>query len=113
MFGVLDGPLPAAERARLDALASPEQDVVLGVWGAVFDSSADELDAMVEELLAGIRVPYLAIHGSDPGRRVRASGCSRASANARVEVWPDHGHYPHLVDPARFVERLDQFDGGL
>ena len=34
-------------------------------------------------------------------------------ANARVEVWPDHGHYPHLVDPAHFVERLDQFDGGL
>ncbi|HHO58195.1 MAG TPA: alpha/beta hydrolase, partial [Oceanithermus profundus] len=28
---------------------------------------------------------------------------------AAVEVWPDYGHYPHLVDPDRFVERLRTF----
>ncbi len=112
VFGLLDGPLPEAERARLDALSSPEQDVVLGVWGTVFEHSAEELDALVDELLAGIRVPYLAIHGSDPGVPYVEWLLARV-ANTRVEVWPDHGHYPHLVDPARFVERIDQFDGGL
>lgn len=112
VFAVLDGPLPASERARLDALASPEQDVVLGVWDAVFDSTAEELDALAAELLSGIRVPYLAIHGSDPGTEY-VEWLLALIGNARVEVWPDSGHYPHLVDPARCCERLDQFDGGL
>jgi pimeloyl-ACP methyl ester carboxylesterase len=40
VFSALDGPLPASERARLDSISSPEQDVVLGGWGTVFDSSA-------------------------------------------------------------------------
>lgn len=112
VFAVLDGPLPASERERLNALASPEQDVVLGVWSTVFESSAEALDALAAELLSGIRVPYLAVHGSDPGVDY-VEWLLEFVANARVEVWPDTGHYPHLVDPARWYERLDQFDGGL
>lgn len=112
VFAVLDGPLPAAERARLDALASPEQAVVLGVWSQVFELAADELDALAAELLRGIRVPYLAIHGSDPGVEY-VQWLLGIVTNACVEVWPDTGHYPHLVDPERFGQRLDQFDGGL
>ncbi len=112
VFAVLDGALPAAERARLDALARPEQAVVLGVWSQVFELAAVELDALAAELLSGIRVPYLAIHGSDPGVEY-VQWLLGIVTNARVEVWPDTGHYPHLVDPARFGQRLDQFDGGL
>jgi pimeloyl-ACP methyl ester carboxylesterase len=112
VFAVLDGPLPPSERARLDACSSPERDVVLGVWSAVFDHTAEELDAMVTDMLTGLRVPYLAIHGSDPGVAYVEWLLARVG-NARVEVWPDHGHYPHLLDPPRFAERLDQFDGGL
>ena len=111
VFELLDGPLPPEERARLDALSSPERDVVLGVWGTVFDHSADELDAMVSELLRGISVPFLAVHGSDPGAAYVEWLLARV-AHAQVEVWPDTGHYPHLVDPDRFVERLDRFDAG-
>ena len=112
VFAVLDGALPAVERARLDALARPEQAVVLGVWSQVFELAAVELDARAAELLSGIRVPYLAIHGSDPGVEY-VHWLLGIVTNARVEVWPDTGHYPHLVDPARFAQRLDQFDGGL
>ena len=112
VFAVLDGPLPASERTRLDALANPEQAVVLGVWSQVFEQTAEELDALAAELLRGIRVPYLAIHGSDPGAEY-VQWLLGIVANARVEVWPDAGHYPHLVDPERFAARLDQFDGGL
>lgn len=114
MFSVLEGPLPAAEHDRLRALSSPEQDVVLGVWGPVLDGSAAELDALAGEILSGVRVPYLAIHGSDPGvEYVQWLLAHVSTGNARVEVWPDHGHYPQLIDPDRFFERLDQFDGGL
>lgn len=114
MFSVLEGPLPAAEHDRIRALSSPEQDVVLGVWGPVLDDSAASLDALADEILAGVRVPYLAIHGSDPGvDYVQWLIAQVGTGNVRVEVWPEHGHYPHLVDPARFFERLDQFDGGL
>lgn len=28
---------------------------------------------------------------------------------ATVELWEGLGHYPHLVDPDRFVRRLDEF----
>ncbi len=114
MFSVLEGPLPAAEHDRIRALSSPEQDVVLGVWDPVLDSPPEALDALAGEILAGVRVPYLAIHGSDPGvGYVQWLIAQVGTGNARVEVWPEHGHYPHLIDPARFFERLDQFDGGL
>lgn len=109
VFALLDGPLPPAERARLDSVSSPERDVVLGVWGAVFESTPDELDALASDALGGIRVPYLAIHGSDPGAAYTEWLLGRVG-NARLEVWTDLGHYPHLTDPARFVERLDRFD---
>ena len=112
VFAVLDGPLPPDERARLDALSSPEPGVVLGVWQPVFENSVEELDGMAADLLSGISVPYLAIHGSDPGVDY-VHWLMGLVANARVEVWPNAGHYPHLVDPERFAERLDQFDGGL
>ena len=112
VFAVLDGALPAAERERLDALASPEQDVVLGMWSQLFDNTADELDSLAADLLTGIRVPYFAIHGSDPGVEY-VQWLLGIVANARVEVWPDTGHYPQLVDPERFADRLAQFDGGL
>lgn len=112
MFAVLDGPLPPAERARLDAQSSPERDVVLGIWEPVLEQSAEVLDTMAADLLSGITVPYLALHGSDPGVDYVAWLIGLV-AGARLEVWPDAGHYPHLVDPDRFRERLDQFDGGL
>lgn len=48
------------ERARAD--------VVLAMWHTVFELDDAELDSIVEELvLTNIRVPYLALYGSDPG----------------------------------------------
>jgi pimeloyl-ACP methyl ester carboxylesterase len=49
------------------------------------------------------------LHGIDPGPDY--AGWLRARVpDAMVEVWPDHGHYPHLVDPERFVARLVDLD---
>ncbi len=112
IFEVLDGPLPAAERERLTALSSPEQEVVLGIWGPVFDTSAEDLDLLAADLSGGIDVPYLSLHGTDPGDDY--SDWLRAIVpSSTVEIWPEQGHYPHLTDPDRFVRRLAELDATL
>jgi pimeloyl-ACP methyl ester carboxylesterase len=57
-------------------------------------------------------VPYLALHGTDPGEQY-VDWLHGHLPQAVVEIWPDHGHFPHLVEPARFVERVLTFDAGL
>jgi pimeloyl-ACP methyl ester carboxylesterase len=109
MFAMMDGPLPAADRARIDASSRPDQAVVLATWAAVFDSTPDELDASVEALAAGITVPYLSLHGIDPGNDY-ASWLRPLVPSAEIEVWADQGHYPHLVDTERFLRRLAAFE---
>lgn len=82
------------------------QAVVLGVWGLVFDSSPDELTAIAQSLLGAITVPYVAIHGSDPGPGY-ADWLAAAHPGATVEVWEGDGHYPHLAEPARLASLID------
>ncbi|HEY1740154.1 MAG TPA: alpha/beta hydrolase [Acidimicrobiia bacterium] len=111
MFALLDGPLPPSEHARLETVSSPEQDVVLGVWDVVLSMSADDLAALTDGLARAITLPYLALHGTDvPGYE---EWLTSRLANATYETWPDHGHYPHLIDPDRFVARIEAFDGEL
>lgn len=109
MFGAMNGPLPEAEQARLKANQRANQDVVLGTWASVFESTEAELDATVEALAAAITVPYLALHGIDPGPGY-AEWLQRLVPTAIVEQWPDTGHYPHLVHPERFLDRLAAFE---
>lgn len=112
IFEHMAGPLAGAERARIDALRDAEQDVVLGIWDLVLTSEVTDLDAVVDAVAAGISAPYLSLHGIDPGPDY-AGWLAARIAGATVEVWPEHGHYPHLVDPDRFVERVLGFDRPL
>lgn len=105
----LQGPLPADEVARLAALRLPDQEVVLGVWAPLLELSADALDDLVRGLTAAIHAPYLALHGSDPGVDY-GEWLPHRIPGAHLEVWEDHGHFPHLVDPERFVARIRIFD---
>lgn len=107
MAGALDGD----ERARIDSLRRADQEVVLGVWDLVLTASVADLDAVVEQLAGAITVPYLALHGIDPGPGY-AEWLTGLVPAAAVEVWPDLGHYPHLVEPDRFVARVVAFDRG-
>lgn len=109
MFAAMDGPLSDAERTRLRHNRRADQTVVLATWAAVFESTEEELDATVAALASAITVPYLALHGSDPGPGY-AEWLQHLVPTATVEVWPGMGHYPQLVDPARFVARLREFD---
>ena len=99
------------EMARINAQRRPDQNVVLGVWDLILTSSTDEIAAVVATALAGyadLDVPYLSLFGIDPGEGY-AEWIASYITGAVTEVWPDHGHYPHLVEPERFVERLNDF----
>lgn len=109
IFDSMMGPLPADEAARVAGVRRARQDVVLAIWSTVFDSTGEQLDEVVEGLVAGVTVPYLSLHGIDPGEGY-IHWLSRLMPTATVELWPDQGHYPHLVQPARFLERVVDFD---
>ena len=103
--------LSTDERDRVNALRRPDQTVVLGVWDLILTSPIDEIEATVDGALAGytgLDVPYLALFGIDPGDGY-AGWLSGHIDGAVTELWADHGHYPHLVDPDRFVDRLLAF----
>jgi pimeloyl-ACP methyl ester carboxylesterase len=112
MFAAMEGPLSAEEVQRLHGQRRADREVVLATWATVFDSTGAELDETVAALAAAIKVPYLAIHGIDPGPDY-AGWLQGLVPTATVEVWPDMGHYPHLVDPARFLARLAAFEASL
>ena len=110
IFDQMVGPLPDDERSRIAHLRAPDQQVVLGIWDLVLVAPAADLDALVGEVAASITAPYLSLHGIDPGPDYE--GWLRARLpSATVEVWQEHGHYPHLADPDRFVARVVAFDG--
>jgi pimeloyl-ACP methyl ester carboxylesterase len=114
MFEAMAGTLLSGdERGRIAALRRTDHDVILGVWDLLLTAPEDEIEASVDKALAGYRdhpTPYLALFGLDPGDGYADWLAERIPGSA-VELWADHGHYPHLVDPDRFVERLHGFWG--
>jgi pimeloyl-ACP methyl ester carboxylesterase len=109
LAGVWRSRLADSERARLEGLAHPEQEVVLGAWEVVLDSNPEELDDLIKEGAYSITVPYLALHGDDPGAEYR-DWLQTVNPHTVFEVWPDHGHYPHLLDQPRFLRLLAEFE---
>ncbi len=101
------GPMADADlRAELAThRARARQDVVLGVWDLIFSAPDEALDGIADTLAATIRAPYLALHGLDPGAHY-AEWLQARIPQAVVEVWPDHGHWVHLVAPDRFCTRV-------
>jgi pimeloyl-ACP methyl ester carboxylesterase len=98
--------LPPDARAWADAKhAAARKEVVLGTWDLVLDSPVAELDALAESMLPAITVPYLALHGGDPGPGY-AEWLTGLMPSAMVEVWPGNGHYPHIIEAERFARRL-------
>jgi pimeloyl-ACP methyl ester carboxylesterase len=108
MFSMMDGELPASERARISAHGRADQAVVFGTWASVLESTPEELDATVATLASAVTVPYLSLHGIDPGPEY-SPWLTCLIPSATVEVWAGLGHYPHLVDADRFISRLETF----
>lgn len=114
LFGSMYGGLDPREVQRLEALRSPQQDVVLGMWSALLDLDATELGAVVDRVAAlPAGTPYLSLHGLDPGPEY-AAWLQQKIPTAVVEIWADPPtHYPQLVAPARFVQRVRAFERTL
>jgi pimeloyl-ACP methyl ester carboxylesterase len=105
MFDGFMAPLADEEKARLTALRFPSQDAVLGVWDPVFAKTPEELDAMVRSFLDGLDAPYLALHGTDLGPDYVA-WLQSVIPQATYELWDGCAHYPHLMYPGRFVDKV-------
>ncbi len=112
LFESMNGALPADEVTRITALRRPVQEVVLGVWAPLLEMTPADLQALVDSLASAVTAPYLALHGIDPGPAY-PPWLSAAIPTATVEVWEDVGHYPHLVHPQRFLDRVRAFEATL
>ena len=111
LFGQLAGDaIPAEEWQRVQSIRRADQDVVLGVWDLVLTAPREELAAAVEGAASGVSCPYLSLHGIDPGDEYK-DWLQQLVPQAEVEIWRGLGHYPHLVEPDRFVSRLQSFWG--
>jgi len=99
--------LPADIRRTVLAGQRIRQDLVLGYWAELLSTEPDVLQARVDRLMREIDVPVLAIFGRElaPSDRERLARIP----DAAWEVWPDHGHFVHLVEPNRFADRLLTF----
>lgn len=90
------------------ATSRPRQEIALGYWQELFESRPDQIDAMVREGAAAIRLsglPFASVLGHDPSPEdvlwVHAN-----MPDMRIEVWPNSGHFPHLAHPRRFARLL-------
>ncbi|MDQ1121521.1 alpha/beta fold hydrolase [Microbacterium trichothecenolyticum] len=109
MFAQMVGALDADEVARVDGIRSPRQDVVLGMWRPLLEDSPEQLSRLVSELSAvSDDVPYLVVTGLDAGPEY-AAWLQQQIPHTVYEVWETPTHYPHLVDPERFVARVKEF----
>ena len=116
MFEMMMGDmLSASEQARIKAPRRADHEVVLGAWELLLTEPVEQIAAAVDDALAGYagrNVPYLTLFGLDPGDGYAEWLAQRIPASI-VERWSDadhqFGHYPHLVDPDRFVTRLRDF----
>jgi pimeloyl-ACP methyl ester carboxylesterase len=85
-------------------LAFPPE-VVRGIWAQQLTTPPEQLTAISEAVLPAITAPLLSLHGSQPPADYSA-WLAGLAPTAEVEVWEGTGHLLHLVDPARFAERL-------
>jgi len=111
VFDAMDGEGMTNEvKAHVLANRRPRQDVVLGVWDIVFTASVEELDRTVATIAGPVSAPFLALQymESPPGY---AEWLHELIPHAVIEqAVSGSGHYEHLLDPTRFVQRVIDFD---
>ncbi len=107
IFAGMMGEADAEVRSRVEGLvARADPEVVLGVWSPLFESTPEELDRRVDEILAGVTMPYVSVHGADPGGAY-LSWLGDRVRDLRVEIRDGAGHFVHLVHPDDLVALVE------
>ena len=102
-------PVPAA---FLDMVVQESLKLPARVWRAAFLQGVQGADHRA--LIAGIRAPTLLLCGEcDTFARGGQETLADSIPGARLELYPRTGHALHWEEPARFVEDLLAFVGGL
>jgi pimeloyl-ACP methyl ester carboxylesterase len=107
--------VPEPRRSFLRSHIHHRSEVINAYWGGMMEGQAGELQEGLEGVMARIEVPFLAFCGQ-PLNSTEQRALGRIP-KLQLEEWDDLGHFLHIVDPERFVERLTRFiqevDDGL
>lgn len=83
-------------------ISRPRQEVVLGYWRILLDSTPAEIEALISAKLSTVTAPYLAIH-SAPVADFYRGWLSAQLKNLEIFVIPEGDRFPHLTDPVDFA----------
>src|SRR5947209_4609740 len=100
--------LPLPTRHLVAHNSRPRQDLVVSYWDDLLTQTPDQLNAMLTGGVAAIAasgVPYLLILGAEPAPDSHQR-FGDTLPQLKTEVWAGTGHFPHLVHPGRFAQRL-------
>jgi pimeloyl-ACP methyl ester carboxylesterase len=102
------GRLPEPERARVLTTQRVDQQVVLDHWSQPLTLSPPVLQAAVDAMLDGVKVPYLWLAGGPVDAAERDHLLAHVP-QAQIETWSHQGHMAYLAEPDKFATRLSQF----
>lgn len=101
--------LSGEHRSRLEAeRRCIDQGLVLALWRPLFEQTAEEIDCEVAAIVRRLKAPYLALHGEALDAPYVA-WLRAAIPHAEIETWDADGHWLHLVEPERFLDRVSPF----
>jgi pimeloyl-ACP methyl ester carboxylesterase len=104
--------VPEPMFARLELLTrTSDRAVVLDTWRTMLDGDRTVLAsqaAAFEGILPGLTEPYLALHGTPVEPEYR-EWLHTTVPGAQLEIWSGLGHWLHLVELDRFVDRVRAF----
>lgn len=97
--------------AAARALPRPERAATLGLLSAVLDEPLPSLVRRAETTVDGLSAPTLVLLG----QCCPPAALARLEARPHIEIdhWPGAGHWLHLAEPQRFVQRLETFWASL
>jgi pimeloyl-ACP methyl ester carboxylesterase len=102
--------LPEPQRSLVTVSQRIRQDLVLGYWDQMLQSTPADLQARIDDTAGAIRAPFLAVFGHSLSDEERHH-LRRLLPTLELEEWPDRGHMVHLMEPDRFARRLAAFVG--
>lgn len=101
--------VPEPLRSEVREATHPAQEVVLSYWRTTLDEEASaSVQPLLADTLASIAVPTLVLLADEPTVEDRA--VLDRMRTTTVEVHPELGHYPHLVDPPGFCRRVREWE---